>query len=114
MMEAFRHHDRLYRFGGEEFVILLEPTDRSNARKVLERFRARVETYAFPQVGRVTVSIGFARITALDAPSNVIGDADQALYYAKHHGRNQVCSYEHLLEQGSLRTTQVSGEAELF
>lgn len=114
MMETFRHHDRLYRFGGEEFVILLEPTDRDNARKVLERFRARVETYPFPQVGRVTVSIGFARITPLDAPSNVIGHADQALYHAKHHGRNQVCSYEHLLETGNLGITQVSGEAVLF
>ncbi len=114
MMEAFRHHDRLYRFGGEEFVILLEPTDRRNARKVLERFRARVEDYRFPQVDRVTVSIGFARITALDAPSNVIGHADQALYYAKHHGRNQVCSYEDILEQGRLRNMQVSDEAELF
>ncbi len=114
MMETFRHHDRLYRFGGEEFVILLEPTDRTNAVKVLERFRAKVAAYPFPQVGQVTVSIGLACMTAQDAPSNVIGHADQALYHAKHHGRNQVCSYETLLEQGKLQATPLHGKAELF
>lgn len=114
MKEAFRHHDRLYRFGGEEFVILLEPTDRANAMKVLERFRSKVEAYPFPQVGRVTVSIGFASITAQDAPSTAVGHADQALYHAKHTGRNRVCSYEALVEEGRLAPTELSGKAELF
>lgn len=114
MMDTFRQHDHLFRFGGEEFVLLLDPTDRDNAEKVLERFRIKVEAYPFPQVGQVTVSIGFAGISAQDSPSVVVGQADQALYYAKHHGRNRVCSYEALVAQGEIEAQHFKSEADFF
>jgi diguanylate cyclase (GGDEF)-like protein len=102
MRTSFRYHDQLYRFGGEEFVILMRcdsPTDASGA---LERFRAAVQGYAFPQVGSITVSIGFTALREDDTPTSAFDRADKAVYYAKGHGRNQVCSYQVLLEQGEL------------
>lgn len=114
MEKSFRHNDRLFRFGGEEFVVVLEPASFENAKSVLERFRKMVEGYHFPQVGKVTVSIGFTHIRSDEIPATVVGHADEALYYAKHHGRNQVCSYEKLIEEGVLGGEQYTSEIELF
>ena len=114
MRKVFRHGDKLFRFGGEEFVVVLEPTPFADARNVFERFRKNVENYDFPQVGRVTVSLGFTRIGPQDAPSTVVGHADEALYYAKHHGRNRVCAYEQLVEEGKLEQKIQTSDVELF
>lgn len=102
MRATFRQHDRLYRFGGEEFVALLRCADEHNARSAFERFRRNVEHYLFPQAGRVTVSVGFTAIASDDSPSDAFGRADRAVYRAKHAGRNQVCRYEDPLPDGRL------------
>lgn len=47
-------------------------------------------------------------------PNTVLEHADEALYYAKEHGRNQICYYETLIAQGLLTDTVISGEIELF
>ncbi|MGD9787879.1 MAG: GGDEF domain-containing protein [Sulfuricellaceae bacterium] len=114
MRQVFRHGDKLFRFGGEEFVVVLEPTTFEDAYKVFERFRKNVENFDFPQVGRVTISLGFTRIGARDVPATVVGHADEALYYAKHHGRNQVRSYELLVEEGQLEKPIQASDLELF
>jgi len=114
MRQVFRQGDKLFRFGGEEFVVVLEPATFDNAHKVFERFRKNVENFDFPQVGQVTVSLGFTRIGSQDAPATVIGHADEALYYAKHHGRNQVRSYELLVEEGKLEQPVQASDLELF
>ena len=77
--------------------------------KALERLRTMVQNYAFPQVGQVTVSIGFTAI-GCGAPVEVLGQADQALYYAKENGRNQVWCYERLVAEGAV-AKPVSGQA---
>jgi len=114
MRKCFRGSDLLFRYGGEEFVAVLSPTTAQEALSVFERFRQTVESHEFAQVGRITVSIGVARITAEDFPSKVVSQADQALYYAKEHGRNQVCSYRRLIEKGELEALQAEGDIELF
>ncbi len=114
MRRAFRAGDLLFRYGGEEFVVVLEPTTYDDARLVFERFRQAVESHDFPQVGRVTCSIGFIRILPGDISAAVIGHADQALYFAKRNGRNRVCSYELLVQQGSIVPEVLLGETELF
>ncbi|MDP2827916.1 MAG: GGDEF domain-containing protein [Sulfuricellaceae bacterium] len=114
MRKTFRNTDMLYRFGGEEFVIAMNFTDLNGAKSVLERLRKTVEAYDFPQVGRVTVSIGYVRIDDQDAPSTVVGHADEALYYAKHNGRNRVCSYDELVSAGELSAAVVNMDVELF
>jgi diguanylate cyclase (GGDEF)-like protein len=114
LQSSFRAYDRVFRFGGEEFVVLLRSTTLENARKVIDRFRTNVAGQHFPQVGKVTVSVGFVSISARDAPIVVLGHADQALYYAKSHGRNQACHYEQLVDDGMLATVASNDTAEFF
>ena len=114
MKSSFRTQDRVFRFGGEEFVILLRSTTQANAHKIIDRFRGYVEKQHFPQVGTVTVSVGFVSISAHEAPVVILGRADQALYYAKSHGRNLACHYDELVEAGLLQTVEVNDTAEFF
>ena len=102
MRASYRFHDQLYRFGGEEFVVLMRATSHDNALGALERFRRQVEQHAFPQVGRITISIGFAPLRADDTPTGAFDRADKAVYYAKSHGRNRICSFSTLVTSGEL------------
>jgi diguanylate cyclase (GGDEF)-like protein len=114
LMSSFRSQDRVFRFGGEEFVILLRSTTLANAYRIIERFRTNVAAHMFPQVGTVTVSVGFVPIRAGESPVVSLGHADQALYYAKSNGRNQVCQYEELVANGLLQTVASNDTAEFF
>lgn len=114
MKASFRAVDKLFRFGGEEFVVLLKPTEEANAHAAFERFRDEVSQREFPQVGRVTVSIGYARIRLGDQPSAILDHADDALYWVKENGRNQVASYETLLAQGRLTIKSKDSDVEFF
>lgn len=115
MRSSFRFHDQLYRFGGEEFVILMRCAGHDDAASVLERLRQKVAQYDFPQVGPITVSIGFAPLNTDDTPGAAFGRADKAVYHAKAHGRNQVCSYPELVASGAIsEEVEVSGEADFF
>ena len=110
---SFRDQDRVYRFGGEEFVVLLRATTAEDAKKSFERLRARVEAHEFPQIKQVTISLGFASITH-ETPVAILGHADQALYYAKEHGRNQVCFYDKLAASGHIGSLVVNQDADFF
>ena len=114
LQSSFRAQDRVFRFGGEEFVVLLRSTTLENARKIIDRFRTNVETHDFPQVGRVTVSVGFTSIRATDSPVVTLGHADQALYFAKANGRNRACHYDELVANGLLQTVATNDTAEFF
>jgi diguanylate cyclase (GGDEF)-like protein len=114
LTSSFRAQDRVFRFGGEEFVVLLRSSTLENAKKIIERFRKNVEEHEFPQVGRVTVSVGFVSISAYEAPVIILGRADQALYYAKSHGRNMACHYDELVSSGRLHTVESNDTAEFF
>ena len=111
---SFRSKYRVFRFGGEEFVVLLRSTTLDNAQKIIDRFRTNVEGHVFPQVGSVTVSVGFVAISPYESPVNILGRADQALYYAKSHGRNQACHYDELVEGGLLQAVSSNDTAEFF
>lgn len=113
LRNSFRTHDRIFRFGGEEFVVLLRSTTLSTAHRVFNRFRLAVQEYPFPQVGQVTVSLGFVS-TLKGSPVEILGQADQALYYAKEHGRNQVCFYDDLVASGQLASKVANDDVELF
>ncbi|MEX5745750.1 GGDEF domain-containing protein [Massilia sp. X63] len=114
LQSSFRSQDRVFRFGGEEFVVLLRSTTLENTRKIIDRFRTNVEAHVFPQVGQVTVSVGFTSISALDSPVVTLGHADQALYFAKANGRNRACHYEELVANGLLQTVATNDTAEFF
>jgi diguanylate cyclase (GGDEF)-like protein len=114
MRASFRQSDVLFRFGGEEFVMLIAAESEFVAQHALDRFRQFIATHAFPQVGHVTVSIGYARITENDYPEIVLDRADKALYFAKQNGRNSVHGYEDLTERGELAAPVALGSIDLF
>jgi len=114
MGKIFRSNDILFRYGGEEFVVALPSATEEIALHAFNRFRESVERFDFPQVGRVTVSIGIVQINGQDHTSTVVGNADQALYYAKQHGRNRVCSYHQLIDEGALKERGTKSDIELF
>lgn len=116
MRDSVRMDDQLFRFGGEEFIILLQPTSRANAASVLERFRQRIEAHEFPIVGSVTISIGFTAVSAIDTPTDLIDRADKALYFAKENGRNRIDNFEELSATGAIEAapTRKVSDIELF
>lgn len=91
-----RASDIVARYGGEEFVLLLPETDRSGARIKAERLRSAVEKHNFQGAetlpsGRLTISFGVASFPADAATADeLVSRADEALFSAKHSGRNQV------------------------
>lgn len=114
MTNTFREGDLLFRFGGEEFVGVFPCTSEVELGIALQRFRTALASYDFPQVGQMTLSIGTARMGLDVLPNVVLERADEALYYAKAHGRDQVCCYEQLCGKGLLNNAQIQGEVELF
>lgn len=114
MTQTFRDKDMLFRFGGEEFIGVFQCMDATDIEVILERFRLKIASYSFPQIGEVTVSIGYTAIAALEISSKLIDRADTALYYAKNHGRNRSCCYEALLAEGSLQESKTDGDVEFF
>ena len=114
MAKCFRGADQLFRFGGEEFVIVLDHATEAGARIAFDRFRAAVAAFEFPQIGHVTVSLGYSRITPDDGPTSCVERADAALYYAKNHGRNNVRNFEELVAAGELSARAERADTELF
>lgn len=109
----FRSHDRIFRFGGEEFVVLLRSITLEQTRHALERLRLAIQAHRFPQVGQITVSVGCVA-SQQGSPVEALGRADQALYYAKENGRNRVCFYDDLMHSGALQAKIAHSEVELF
>lgn len=100
--QAFVHHcrssDLCARYGGEEFAILLPETQLPEAQLVAERLCTAVRNLTFTQTARaiqVTASFGIACVDTVTPQSleEIMEQADQALYTAKHNGRNRVEIY---------------------
>ncbi len=91
MRSCSREQDVLCRLGGEEFVMLLPDVAPAAAAQVAERLRQLVERTPIVPVGAITISLGVAQwpVQVGDA-AHVLKAADQALYSAKHAGRNRV------------------------
>lgn len=95
LKQRLRKSDGIGRYGGEEFVAILPDTDLETARDVLEDIRARFEVLPFLHQGRefrCTLSAGVASTRELPEADDgqLLIAADQALYAAKHGGRNRV------------------------
>jgi GGDEF domain-containing protein len=89
MNNTFRTYDRIYRFGGEQFAVLMHCPEEALVLAAFERFRANMEKFNFPQVGRVT-----------DSPMTALERADRAVEHAQQQGHNKVFSHGELLRRG--------------
>ena len=99
-MDSLRASDRYYRFGGEEFVVMLPHSEIEDALLVAERIRVLVENRTVDHgddVIDVTVSIGISCLEgAGESLDDLVAKADRALYSAKANGRNRIEVYERL------------------
>ena len=95
-----RTHDLVFRYGGEEFAVILPRSGAAAAAGVAERAAARIREHPFPY-GRVTVSIGWSSYPSSAAdPAQLVKQADIALYHAKESGRDRVMGYADVERRG--------------
>ena len=98
MKQSFRKTDLLYRYGGEELVIIMPETNIEGALIPVQRLRRTIEEYDFDYNGikaKVTISIGLTtNYQDFSSSTELLKSADEALYKAKESGRNRVVMYE--------------------
>ena len=98
MKKSFRKTDLLYRYGGEELIMMMPETGIDGAVIPVQRLRNTVENYDFEMNGiksKVTVSIGLTmNYTDFLSAADLLKSADEALYRAKEGGRNRVVIHE--------------------
>ena len=95
LLHCCRDSDIVFRYGGEEFVVVLASTDLSGAERVAERIRAAVEALDIDSAGQhlgVTVSAGVTTLGIDDDRTSLLARSDRLLYEAKAEGRNRVVS----------------------
>ena len=85
-----RSAEFLFRWGGEEFVVLASSTGYRGATVLAEALRSKVEQHSFATVGSVTISLGVSEHFAAESAETWFGRVDEALYAAKNGGRNRV------------------------
>ena len=98
MKNYFRKTDLLYRYGGEELVMIMPETNIEGAIIPVQRLRRMVEEYDFNYNGvkaKVTVSMGLTmNYSSFVSSADILKSADEALYKAKESGRNRVILHE--------------------
>ncbi len=96
ILENFRKTDMVFRYGGEEFVVIMTETALDRAIIPLERLRKSIEEYPFYYDGKnlkITISIGVSEVIEEVADAQkLFENADKALYKAKENGRNKIYS----------------------
>ncbi len=91
--EVVRSSDMVFRYGGEEFVILLSDTDIDGALIMAERIRKKIENHTIAygmEIFKLTASLGVSSLKGSDTIQSLIKRADSAMYLAKDKGRNRV------------------------
>jgi diguanylate cyclase (GGDEF)-like protein len=104
--ESLRASDLVFRYGGEEFVILLSDTNAIAAEMLAERIRASIESHTIAygmETIKITASLGVSTLYDGDTLESFVKHADDAMYKAKHNGRNQVALANRPTEKWSHR-----------
>ena len=91
LRSVVRISDQIYRYGGEEFVLIAEGADITEAAIIAETIRTRVEKSELVPGQKITISLGVAELKQASNEQQWLMLADEALYRAKHEGRNRFC-----------------------
>jgi diguanylate cyclase (GGDEF)-like protein len=88
--KELRNVDLIFRYGGEEFIIILPETDLKKAVEIAERIKKRIENHKFLINRKITVSMGVTEYKKGENKKDLIKRVDNYLYEAKRTGRNKV------------------------
>lgn len=113
MKSTFNELDSLFRFGGDEFVIIMSKREKAEMLNLCKDFSHKLSVNHGREV-QVTISIGIIEINCIEEPSELLIKADKALYYIKETGRNRVRLYEDLVADGSIVPLKIEDDIELF
>lgn len=98
IMDHIRPYDKLFRYGGEEFLLCMQNTDEATAFDVIERLRAGLAEWPIDcgngLVLRISMSFGLTQLATDVSVERSIEQADQAMYAAKAAGRNTTCIWQ--------------------
>lgn len=114
MIKVFDEQDLLFRFGGDEFVVLLGPRTKDKARAILKEFQQQIAGIRNDKLWPVRCSIGGVNASGAENPTDLLVQADRALYYVKENGRGQIAFYCDLLEDGLMTNEHFEDDIELF
>lgn len=92
LKKSIRETDSVYRFGGEEFVIILLQTSIDSTTKIAEKIRVLIESSSLVENKAVTVSLGVAEYIDKELAVDWLKRGDDAMYNAKETGRNKTCT----------------------
>lgn len=90
IFKSIRMTDRLFRWGGDEFILVLPDTNLEGAKYVAEKIRNIIQNEDFGIEMKITISSGVSEYTANEDPDQLISRIDKILYQAKIRGRNRV------------------------
>ena len=99
LRKTLREGDRIYRYGGEEFIVILNRIQQYECLKVAQRIVSLIHTnkLIYKEINvNVTVSLGATTLKSGDTPDSLVARADRALYTAKKNGKNRIevdCEY---------------------
>ena len=88
IQSQLRTSDLLFRFGGEEFIVVLPQQDAQTALSIAEKIRVNVASYEFTEAGHISVSLGVTQYHQGEHLNEVLTRADAALYQAKSSDTN--------------------------
>ncbi|WP_373019601.1 diguanylate cyclase [Thiomicrorhabdus sp.] len=90
LKRSFTDNAHIGRWGGEEFIVILEGVDDDSMIQQAEQLRTEVERHTFPSIPKITISGGIACMQDANGISDLIHKADLALYVSKNKGRNRI------------------------
>ncbi|WP_339087470.1 GGDEF domain-containing protein [Shewanella chilikensis] len=114
MKQVFNPQDLMFRFGGDEFVILPAPRSRRALIELCQEFTQNLAQLQQERLGGIRISMGIVGIDPRVDPGTLLNQADNAQYFVKGNGRNQVAFYGQLLAEGKLQRPEIEDDIELF